>query len=126
MNSFEQIQTLLRNRAELRSRLALLPYVGTVEVKTLQEKKYLYIRKRQGGKVTSSYVGPFEEHLYNALLRNTKEAKDLNKRIRQIEKDLAKLGYEEGNLPSKVLRGRRNAGIVVSLCCHIAPHTNIC
>ena len=103
MNSFEQIQTLLRNRAELRSRLALLPYVGTVEVKTLQEKKYLYIRKRQGGKVTSSYVGPFEEHLYNALLRNTKEAKDLNKRIRQIEKDLAKLGYEEGNLPSKVL-----------------------
>ena len=63
MNTFEKTQDLLRTRAELRSKLALIPYDGTVEVKNVDEKKYLYIRKRVGGKVTSTYVGPFSDVL---------------------------------------------------------------
>lgn len=103
MNTFEKTQSLLRTRAELRSKLALIPYDGTVEVKNIDEKKYLYIRKRTSGKITSTYVGPFNDDLYNLLLRNSKEAKELRKQIRQIEKTLATLGYEEENLPSEVL-----------------------
>lgn len=103
MNTFEKTQSLLRTRAELRSKLALIPYDGTVEVKNIDEKKYLYIRKRTSGKTTSTYVGPFNDDLYNLLLRNSKEAKELRKQIRQIEKTLATLGYEEENLPSEVL-----------------------
>lgn len=103
MNNFEKRQDLLRTRAELRSKLALLPYDGTVEVKTLDEKKYLYIRKRNGGRVTSTYVGPFADDLYNLLLRNSKEAKELRKQIRKVEKDLANLGYEEADLPTETL-----------------------
>ena len=36
MNTFEQIQNLLRSRAELRSKLSLISYDGTVEVKTVR------------------------------------------------------------------------------------------
>lgn len=103
MNTFEQTQNLLRARAELRSKLALIPYDGTVEVKTVDTKKYLYIRKRKAGKVTSTYVGIFGDDLYNLLLRNSKEAKELRKQIRHIEKDLANLGYEEADLPANTL-----------------------
>ena len=103
MNTFEKIQDLLRTRAELRSKLALMPYDGTVEIKIVAEKKYLYIRKRTGNKVTSTYVGPFNDHLYNLLLRNSKESKELRKQIRQVEKALAILGYEEEDLPAETL-----------------------
>ena len=37
MNTFEQTQNLLRTRAELRSKLALIPYDGTVEVKAVND-----------------------------------------------------------------------------------------
>ena len=103
MNTFEKTQDLLRTKAELSSKLALMPYDGTVEVKTVDEKKYLYIRKRTGGKVTSTYVGPFNDYLYNLLLRNSKEAKELRKQIRQVKKALATLGYVEEDLPAKTL-----------------------
>ena len=103
MNIFEKTQNLLRNRAELYSKLALIPYDGTVEVKTIDNKKYLYIRKRVGGRVTSTYVGSYSEDLYNLLLKNSKEAKELRKHIRKIEKDLSNLGYQKVELPAKIL-----------------------
>lgn len=103
MNTFEKTQNFLRIRAELRSKLSFIPYDGTIEVKVIDEKKYLYIRKRIGGKVTSTYVGAFNDDLYNLLLRNSKEAKELRKQIRQIEKGLATLGYEEEELPNEIL-----------------------
>ena len=103
MNTFEKIQNILRIRGELRSKLSLIPYDGTVEVKVIDEKKYLYIRKRTGSKVTSTYVGVFNDDLYNLLLRNSNEAKELRKQIRQIEKALANLGYEEEDLSNEIL-----------------------
>ena len=95
MNEFELTQSLLRQRAELRSRLNLLPYDGTPEVKELSNGKYLYIRKRSLGKLTSTYVGPYTDDLYNLLIRNANDAKSLKKSIRNIDKELAKLGYSE-------------------------------
>lgn len=103
MNIFEKTQELLRNRAELNSKLSLIPYDGTVEIKIVDNKKYLYIRKRIVNKVTSTYVGSYTEDLYNLLLRNSKEAKELRKKIRKIEKDLAHLGYQKENLPTETL-----------------------
>lgn len=40
--------------------------------------------------------------MYQLLLRNAREARALNKRIRQIDKELALLGYEEAELPGRV------------------------
>lgn len=103
MNNFELTQSLLRERAELRSRLNLLPYDGTPEVKELSSGKYLYIRKRVLNKVTSTYVGIYTDDLYNLLIRNANEAKILKKAIRNIDKELAKIGYSEEGVESNVL-----------------------
>lgn len=103
MNEFEILQNLLREKAELKSRLNLLPYDGTPEVKEMSSGKYLYIRKRIGNKVTSTYVGTYSDDLYNLLVKNAKESKELKKKIRLIDKKLAEIGYSEEELDSKVV-----------------------
>lgn len=102
-NLVEKIQELLNRRAELQARLNLLPYDGTPEIKTISNKRYLYIRKRELDKVKSTYVGEYSEELYNTLLRNNVEAKAIRKEIRQIEKELALLGYREEELSDRVV-----------------------
>ena len=60
-NSLNEIQNLLRQKAELTARLNLMPYDGNPEVKERGSDKYLYIRKRVAGKLTSTYVGVYSE-----------------------------------------------------------------
>ena len=102
-NKVIQIQELLTRRAELQARLNLLAYDGTPEIKTISEKKYLYVRKRKLDKVKSTYVGEYSEELYNTLLRNNVETKSICKEIRQLEKQLALLGYKEEELSDRVI-----------------------
>ena len=102
-NLVAKIQELLNRRAELQARLNLLPYDGTPEIKTIFNKRYVYIRKRELNKVKSTYVGEYSEELYTTLLRNNVEAKAIRKEIRQIEKELALLGYREEELSDRVV-----------------------
>ena len=64
---YSEIQELLRSRADLNARLSLMPYDGTPEIKERGDGKYLYVRKRAAGKLTSTYVGAYTEELYNLL-----------------------------------------------------------
>ena len=98
-----EIQELLQQKADLQARLKLLPYDGTPEVKERGEDKYLYIRKRVGGKLTSTYVDKYSEELYAALLRYAKEARELKKGVRAVEKQLAQLGYATEELSDRVM-----------------------
>lgn len=102
MNSFEKIQNLLRKKADLITRLNLIPYTGTPEIKENKSGKYLYMRKRELGKLTSRYVDKFSDELYQTLLRYSKEARQLQKAIRQIEKELALLNYTSSELSPEV------------------------
>ena len=102
-NNFETIQNLLRSKAEHQARLSLIPYEGSIEIKEISEKKYLYIRKRDAGKVKSTYVGLYSEELHQTLLRGVKEARELKKQIRSIEKELATLGYRHEELAPDVI-----------------------
>lgn len=103
MSTFDEIQEALRKRAEIKARLSLIPYEGTPEIKTVNNQKYLYIRKREGGRITSTYVGPYSDDLYQLLIKNTHEARELRRNLRKIEKTLAELGYQGGTLPSRVV-----------------------
>ena len=102
-NDLQEIRELIRQKADLQARLNLIPYEGTPEIKIRRDEKYLYVRKRIAGKLTSTYVGAYSEELYTILLRNTKEARELRKHLRHIEKILAQLGYTENNLSSEVI-----------------------
>lgn len=103
MSEFSEIQALIHERADLNARLALIPYEGTPEIKDVNNQRYLYTRKRVGSRVTSTYVGSYSDELYQLLLRNTREARELRKQIRKIDKRLAELGYREGELPVRVI-----------------------
>ena len=100
---YNEIQELLRSRADLHARLNLMPYDGTPEIKERGDGKYLYIRKRVAGKLTSTYVGVYTEELYNLLLRNARETREIRKQLRHIEKQLAAAGYSDDELPDDVI-----------------------
>lgn len=100
---YNEIQELLRSRAELNARLNLMPYDGTPEIKERGNGKYLYVRKRVAGKQTSTYVGTYTEELYNLLLRNARETREIRKSLRSIEKQLAEAGYSEDDLSTDVI-----------------------
>ena len=100
---YNEIQELLRSRADLHARLNLMPYDGTPEMKERGDGKYLYVRKRVAGKLTSIYVGIYTEELYNLLLRNAREIREIRKELRRIEKKLADAGYSEDQLSVEVM-----------------------
>lgn len=100
---YNQIQELLHQKADYQARLKLIPYDGSPEIKERGVQRYLYVRKRVGSRLTSTYVDVYSEPLYELLLRNAREARELRKAIHRVEKELAKLGYTETELPPRVL-----------------------
>ncbi len=104
MSVFDEIQSVLREKADLHTRLSLIPYEGTPEIKEVSGQEYLYTRKRFGSKVTSKYVGVYSDELYQLLLRNTREAREIRKSLRKLDKKLAELGYQESELPPRVIQ----------------------
>ncbi|MBQ7360026.1 MAG: Fic family protein [Lachnospiraceae bacterium] len=102
--NYSEIQELLQQRADIQARINLIPYDGNPEIKEQSGSKYLYMRKRVAGKLTSTYVDVYSDDLYQLLLRNAKELKDLNKAIRKINKELVLLGYEDKELSARVMR----------------------
>lgn len=102
-NNFSEIQELLRQKADLQARLNLLPYDGTPEIKDRNGNNYLYVRKRVGSRVTSTYVDVYTDELYQSLLRYNREARELRKSIRHIDKNLAALGFASEELSGRVM-----------------------
>lgn len=102
--NYSEIQELLQKKADYQARLNLMPYDGSPEIKVQNGSKYLYIRKRVAGKLTSTYVDVYNEELYQLLLRNAKESRELNKAIRKINRELAALGYEDRKLSARILQ----------------------
>lgn len=102
--NYTEIQELLQQRADIQARLNLMPYNGNPEIKAVGGMKYLYVRKRVAGKLTSTYVDVYSDELYQLLLRNAREQKELNKAVRKINKELVSRGYEDRELSARVLQ----------------------
>lgn len=102
-SNFNVTRQLLQERADYQARLNLIPYDGSPEVKENSSGKYLYIRKRVNGRLTSTYVDVYSDDLYQLLLRNTKEARELKKQIRRVDKELAANGYTQNELSPEVV-----------------------
>lgn len=101
-NNYPQIQELLQQRADFQARLNLLPYDGNPEIKDREGKQYLYVRKRVGSRLTSTYVDAYSDELYQLLLRNARDAREFRKNIRRLDKELAALGYSDAELSARV------------------------
>lgn len=101
-NNYSQIQELLHQKADYQARLNLLPYDGNPEIKESGGKKYLYVRRRVGSRLNSTYVDIYSDELYALLLRNAREAREYRKNIRQLNRELAQLGYTDSVISPKV------------------------
>jgi hypothetical protein len=101
-NNYPQIQELLHQKADYQARLKLLPYDGNPEIKENGGKKYLYIRKRVGSRLSSTYVDVYSDELYQTLLRNARDAREFRKNIRRLDKELAQLGYSDQEISPRV------------------------
>lgn len=101
---YNKIKELLQKRADLNARLKLMPYQGSPEIKLRGESKFIYLRKRIAGKLTSTYIGPYTDELYNLLLKNAQEIRTINRELRKIEKELLEANYVNEDLPLDVLR----------------------
>ena len=102
--TYEDIQELLRKKADLNARLSLLAYDGTPEIKNRGDGKYLYTRKRVAGRLTSTYVGVYSDDLYNLLLRNASESRQLRKELRAVVRQLANVGYSNSELSADLVK----------------------
>ena len=101
-NNYTQIQELLHQKADYQARLNLLPYDGNPEIKEMDGKKYLYIRKRVGSRLSSTYVDVYSDELYQLLLRNARDAREFRKNIRRLDKELTQLGYLDQEISPRV------------------------
>jgi prophage maintenance system killer protein len=102
LSEIDQLRELLHQKADIQARIKLIPYDGAPEIKTQGDKQYLYVRKRIGGRNTSTYVDLYSETLYQLLLKNARERRELEKTLRRIDRKLLQLGYTEEDLDPQV------------------------
>ena len=62
----------------------------------------MYVRKRIGSRLSSTYVDVYSDTLYQLLLRNARDAKAYRKNIRRLDKELAQLGYTDQEISPRV------------------------
>lgn len=97
-----EIMNLLQTKQSLELKLNSLIY-GSVEIREADSNKYIYVHYRDNGIALTKYAGEYSNELYNLILNNSIEAKKLKKQIRDINKQLKKLNYENTELNSDVM-----------------------
>ena len=98
----ESILNLLEKIRIIEFQLNNLIY-GSIEIREAKNKKYLYCHSRENGIQTTKYIGEYTDVLYEMILKNNSEAKELKQKIRRFEKELAKLGYLDSDFSEDVL-----------------------
>lgn len=102
MENITEIQKLLNEKADLQAQINISAFDGSIEVKTINEQKYIYVRKRETGKYKSNYIDRYSEELYALAVNQAQQIRGIKKQLRKIEKELAALGYTESELSPRV------------------------
>lgn len=75
---------------------------GTIDIRENENKKYIYVQTTIEGIKRNKYVGEYSNELYNLILENNQVAKQLKKRIKEINKELDSINYETHDLSEKI------------------------
>ena len=90
------INDLLREKNQIIEQLNSMLY-GSIELREKDKKRYIYVHFRQDGVLFTKYVGEYSDVLYNLIRNNTEIAKNLKKRLKEINKTLKELNYVQIN-----------------------------
>lgn len=85
-------EELLEQRTALLERLSALPYEGTIEVKESEGRRYIYLRRRVDGRLTSRYIDAYSDEKYREVQESVMEARAMRKQLRSIESAMKKRG----------------------------------
>jgi len=102
MSDIETIRKLLNEKADLQAQINISSFDGSIEIKTVNNEKYIYVRKREAGKYKSTYIDQYSEELYAMAVNQSQHIRAVRKQLRKVEKELAGLGYEESELSPRV------------------------
>lgn len=102
-NNIMDTLELVNQKRTLEFRLNNLLW-GSVEIREVKGGQYIYLHKRVGGLSRTLYVGEYSETLYNQILKNNIDSKELKRSIRNIDAQLKKLGFQETDLSDKMKR----------------------
>ena len=86
--------SLLEEKRIIEKRLSSMVF-GAPEIREKGENKYIYVNFREDGRKITNYVGEYSDELMAAIVSNTKKAKELKKRLREINKILLNKNIEE-------------------------------
>ncbi|MBQ8748950.1 MAG: Fic family protein [Clostridia bacterium] len=100
MSNIELI-ALLNEKAQIESKLSTLTY-GSIDIREKDNKRYIYVHYRENGLQITKYVGEYNADLINLILSNTEIAKQLKKRLKQIDKQLKDINYKSTTLDDKI------------------------
>lgn len=96
-----EIISLVQEKQLLEHKLKSLIY-GAIEVRNVDSNKYIYVHYREDGIAITKYVDEYSDELYNLILKNNIEAKDIKKKIKELSKKLKELNYSEADLSSDI------------------------
>lgn len=85
---------LVSQRKSLEGKLNNLLW-GAVEIREVKGGQYIYLHKRVAGLSRTSYVGEYSDELYNQILKNNLDSKEIKRQIRDINSKLKKQGHVE-------------------------------
>lgn len=102
MSDIDTIQNLLSLKADLQAQINITAFDGNIEVKTINNEKYIYVRKFEAGRHKSTYIDKYSDELYTIAINQSQHIRSIKKQLRKVEKQLAELGYEEKELNSRV------------------------
>jgi len=97
----ENITQLLHEKELLISRLKKMIY-GSIEIREINQRKYIYVHFREDGIKQSKYAGEYSNELYALIIENNQLAKEYKKRIKGINKQLGLLSFESKEIPYEV------------------------
>lgn len=98
-----EILDLLNQKQLLEVDLNKLIY-GSVEIRCVEDRKYIYVHFKEDGLQTTKYVGEYSDDLYNLILNNNIKAKEIKKNIKRIKKRLKELNYVDEVLEINVAK----------------------
>ena len=98
-----EIISLIQEKQILEQRLKNIIY-GSVEIREIESKKYIYVHYREDGIALTKYVDEYSDELYNLILKNNIEAKEIKRKIKELKNKLKELNYLESNIDENVSR----------------------
>ena len=103
MNNQMEMLDLINQKQVQEVELNKLVY-GSVEIRCVENKKYIYVHTKEDGLQTTKYVGEYSDDLYNLILNNNIKAKEIKKNIKRIKKRLMELNYVDEDLEINVAK----------------------